>query len=49
MGTPDMLGGYGTYQFFSEETAAEGLNEGGGMRSKLVFSGDSAKAKLVEG
>ncbi len=47
MGTPDMLGGYGTYQYFSEDTAADGVNEGGGMRSKLVFDGDSAQRKLV--
>lgn len=47
MGTPDMLGGYGTYQYFSEDTAAAGVNEGGGMRSQLVFNGDSAKSKLV--
>jgi predicted AlkP superfamily phosphohydrolase/phosphomutase len=47
MGTPDMLGGYGTYQHFSEDAPADGVDEGGGKRSKLVFDGDSAKAKLV--
>ncbi|QDU56117.1 alkaline phosphatase family protein [Aeoliella mucimassa] len=47
MGTPDMLGSYGTYQYFSEDTPAEGVEEGGGMRSKLSFDGDSAKAKIV--
>ena len=29
MGTPDMLGTYGTYQYFSEDVPAEGLEEGG--------------------
>ncbi len=47
MGTPDMLGGYGTYQHFSEDAPADGVDESGGKRSKLVFDGDSAKAKLV--
>lgn len=47
MGTPDMLGGYGTYQFYSEDTPAEGLEEGGGKRSPLKFEQDSAKAILV--
>jgi predicted AlkP superfamily phosphohydrolase/phosphomutase len=47
MGTPDMLGGYGTYQHFSENAPAEGVEEGGGKRSKLTFADDSARAKLV--
>ncbi len=47
MGTPDMLGSYGTYQYFSEDSPAEGLEEGGGKRSKLTFAGDSARGKLV--
>ncbi|HUY87396.1 MAG TPA: alkaline phosphatase family protein [Pirellulales bacterium] len=47
MGTPDMLGTYGTYQYFSEDSPADGLEEGGGKRSKLTFDGDSARAKLV--
>ncbi len=33
MGTPDMLGTYGTYQYFSEDSPAKGLAEGGGERS----------------
>jgi predicted AlkP superfamily phosphohydrolase/phosphomutase len=47
MGTPDMLGSYGTYQFFSEDSPQEGLDEGGGMRSRLEFSNDAARGTLV--
>ena len=47
MGTPDMLGTYGTYQYFSEDSPKERLDEGGGTRVQLVFAGDSAKADLV--
>lgn len=46
MGTPDMLGTYGTYQYFSEETPKEGIEEGGGIRKRLEFTGDSARAKI---
>ena len=37
MGTPDMLGTYGTYQYFGEDGPTDGLDEGGGKRSKLSF------------
>ena len=47
MGTPDMLGSYGTYQYFSEDTPEEGLEEGGGIRSRLVFDQGSACARIV--
>lgn len=47
MGTPDMLGTYGTYQYFSEDSPSAGLDEGGGRRSRLKFEGDSARASLV--
>lgn len=47
MGTPDMLGTYGTYQFFSENGPARALNEAGGRRSKLRFIGETAKCKLI--
>ena len=47
MGTPDMLGSYGTYQYFSEDSPAEGLEEGGGKRSQLSFDGHSARGMLV--
>ncbi len=47
MGTPDILGTYGTYQYFAEDVPEGGLEEGGGKRSKLKFDADSARAKLV--
>lgn len=47
MGTPDMLGTYGTYQYFSEDTPQEGIEEGGGKRARIKFDDDSAKATLV--
>ncbi len=46
MGVPDLLGGYGTYQFFSEDTLVS-KSEGGGLRTPLVFSGDRATIRLV--
>ena len=37
MGTPDMLGTYGTYQYFAEDGPPRPLDEGGGKRSRLTF------------
>ncbi len=47
MGTPDMLGTYGTYQYFAEDAPTEPLDEGGGKRSKLTFEDETARARLV--
>jgi predicted AlkP superfamily phosphohydrolase/phosphomutase len=47
MGTPDVLGSYGTYQFFAEDGPAEPLREGGGQRCKLTFENDTARGRLV--
>jgi predicted AlkP superfamily phosphohydrolase/phosphomutase len=47
MGTPDMLGTYGTYQYFAENGPAEPLDEGGGRRSKLTFENETANARLI--
>jgi predicted AlkP superfamily phosphohydrolase/phosphomutase len=47
MGTPDMLGSYGTYQHFAEDGPAETRDEAGGKRSGLLFEGETAKARLV--
>src|SRR5262249_27517442 len=47
MGTPDMLGTYGTYQHFAENGPAETIDEGGGKRSKLTFEAETAKAQIV--
>ncbi len=46
MGTPDMMGSYGTYQYFSEDTPTRGVEEGGGLRSRLRFDRDFAKGRL---
>jgi predicted AlkP superfamily phosphohydrolase/phosphomutase len=46
MGTPDMLGGYGTYQYFGENCLPGTMEEGGGRRTKLVFEGESATARI---
>jgi predicted AlkP superfamily phosphohydrolase/phosphomutase len=47
MGTPDMLGSYGTYQHYAEDGPPEPLEEGGGKRCKLTFAADTAKARIV--
>jgi predicted AlkP superfamily phosphohydrolase/phosphomutase len=47
MGTPDVLGSYGTYQYFAENGPAEPLTEGGGKRFKLTFENETAHARLV--
>ncbi len=47
MGTPDMLGTYGTYQYFAEDGPAEPVEEGGGKRSRLRFDDDTSSARLV--
>ena len=46
MGVPDLLGGYGTYQYFSEAVLVP-KREGGGMRSPLIFENHEAAATLV--
>ena len=47
MGTPDMLGSYGTYQHFSEDGPDEPIDEGGGRRSKLLFDRETARTSIV--
>ncbi|MEI7837577.1 MAG: alkaline phosphatase family protein, partial [Planctomycetota bacterium] len=46
MGTPDMMGGYGTYQVFAEDRG-EVQEEGGGRRSPLAFEDETAHATLI--
>ncbi|MGD2109062.1 MAG: alkaline phosphatase family protein [Phycisphaerae bacterium] len=46
MGVPDLLGGYGTYQHFSEATFRI-KREPGGMRKPLIFRNNIAKATLT--
>jgi predicted AlkP superfamily phosphohydrolase/phosphomutase len=47
MGTPDMLGTYGTYQYFAEDAPEKPLEEGGGRRTRLAFDNDTARAEIV--
>ncbi|MCY2990089.1 MAG: alkaline phosphatase family protein [Planctomycetota bacterium] len=47
MGTPDLLGTYGTYQHFSEVAPEAGVETGGGQQMRLVFDGDTARVRLV--
>lgn len=47
MGTPDLLGTYGTYQYFSEDGPTQPIDEPGGRRSKLRFVSDTAKCRLI--
>jgi predicted AlkP superfamily phosphohydrolase/phosphomutase len=47
MGTPDVLGSYGTYQYFAENNPAEEVNEGGGKRFKVTFENETAEIRLV--
>ncbi len=47
MGTPDMLGTYGTYQYFAEDGPSEPIDESGGRRSKLTFEDETARARIV--
>jgi predicted AlkP superfamily phosphohydrolase/phosphomutase len=47
MGTPDMLGSYGTYQFFEENAPAAEERKGGGTHNRLVFENDTAVIRLV--
>jgi predicted AlkP superfamily phosphohydrolase/phosphomutase len=48
MGTPDMLGSYGTYQYFADDGPEQTTTEpgGGGKRSRLVFEGETARAHI---
>jgi predicted AlkP superfamily phosphohydrolase/phosphomutase len=47
MGTPDILGTYGTYQHYAEDGPVRTKEEGGGRRSMLFFEDDTAKAELI--
>jgi len=47
MGTPDMLGSYGTYQHYAEDGPPETVEEGGGKRSRLSFELETARAEIV--
>ena len=47
MGTPDLLGTYGTYQHFSEDGPLKPKDEGGGRRCMLFFENGKAQAQLI--
>lgn len=47
LGTPDMLGTYGTYQHYAEDGPVRTKEEGGGRRSMFFFEDDTAIAKLI--
>ncbi|MBA7477885.1 hypothetical protein ES707_13300 [subsurface metagenome] len=47
MGTPDMLGTYGTYQHFAEDGPLRTKDEGGGKRSMLFFENETAHGKII--
>lgn len=43
MGTPDLLGTYGTYQYFAEDGPIRTKDEGGGKRSIIFFEDGTSK------
>jgi predicted AlkP superfamily phosphohydrolase/phosphomutase len=47
MGTPDMRGTAGVYQFFAEDCPPEGIDHGTGRQSPLRFDGETASASLL--
>jgi predicted AlkP superfamily phosphohydrolase/phosphomutase len=47
MGTPDMLGTYGTYQYFAEDGPETPIDEGGGLRTRLRFENHTARAAII--
>jgi predicted AlkP superfamily phosphohydrolase/phosphomutase len=47
MGTPDMLGTYGVFQYFSESCPEAGIDHGSGKQSRLTFENHTATATLV--
>jgi len=49
MGTPDLLGTYGTYQYFAEDAPATPKSEGGGRRVRLNFDGESSSPFAITG
>lgn len=49
MGTPDLLGTYGTYQYFAEDAPAAPVSEGGGRRQRLRFEGESSQPFAIQG
>ncbi len=46
MGTPDMLGTYGTYQHFAEDGPRRPRTPGGGRQSSIFFRNETSEPKL---
>ena len=46
MGTPDILGTYGTYQHFSEDGPPVTMDKGGGKSSRIVFENETSSPAL---
>lgn len=47
MGTPDLLGTYGTYQHYAEDGPVRTKEEPGGQRSILFFENETAEGQLI--
>lgn len=47
LGTPDVLGTYGTYQHYAENGPSDPKEEGGGRHSMLTFENETAHARIV--
>ncbi|MHC4265731.1 MAG: alkaline phosphatase family protein [Planctomycetota bacterium] len=47
MGTPDVLGTYGTYQYFAEDGPPGTKDKGGGKHSMIFFENQTAEAELI--
>jgi len=49
MGTPDLLGTYGTFQHFSEDGPEQTESTGGGKKAKIYFKEDTSYPLRLEG
>ncbi|MBN1656421.1 MAG: alkaline phosphatase family protein [Deltaproteobacteria bacterium] len=49
MGTPDLLGTYGTYQLFTEDGPEQTVSKGGGDQSRIVFNGNTSGRLSLQG
>ena len=47
MGTPDLLGSYGTYQYFSEDGPVRTKTPGGGRLSRITFVDETARGEII--
>lgn len=47
LGTPDMQGTYGTYQYFAEDGPYRPRDKGGGVHCRIAFRNESAQAALT--